>query len=219
MGTKVKAPLLIAEDLQPFQAIQAKQTAVFKHIELVKQAYELLNIGFFNQQIYDMIVAGRIEEIRQRYISEARQAVEKLGITNAQIKSNLLAGTSESFTPFAETVNQLLAITYNPSTWSIEPFPLELITIAEEPTITEQTKAEYIESRCKTYISTENELRVYEAFKQVQEACNSFNSILSSAGLAVSRMDFQELNSFFTKTDNSIVGFKADQVKWLAGRL
>jgi hypothetical protein len=214
-------PLLIAEDLAPLQALQRAQSKVFQHIEVVKDAYTTLNIGEFNQQVYNTIVVGRVEEIRQQYILEARQGVERLGISNSQIRQNLLAGTRESFNPFAEAVNQLVAITYNPSTWSSESFPFHLISIDEEqrPILTEQATAEYIESRCKTFISTENEFRVYETFKELQEACNSFNSILRSAGLSVGRMDFQELNSFFVKDDNGIVGFKADQVKWLANRI
>lgn len=221
MATAQKA-ILIGEDLQPLNALQQAQKEVFRRIEAAKHAYDALNVGAFDNNVYIAIISGREGEIRQRYIEEARQAVERLNIPNPQIKKNMLAGTGELFSTFSDACHSLKQCTYNPTPISgFQPFPLEVVTITEEakPIITEEAKAQFIENHCRSYVATEQEHKAYEVFKQMEKACNSFHTMLKSAGVPVNIYNFNQLNQLLYKSEDGTVTFKADTVKWLAGRL
>lgn len=153
-------------------------------LNLVKQTYENLDIGSFDNAVLKQITENGIIGIEKTYFEKCESDFKNMNTSNQTIKQNVLNGIDEVFNDFRGATNQFKK--FKPETYSRTQY-LKPSQISFENGIfyiSDEDRENIYENGCRIYLEKEVELydninKLIEAYKNVSKYLNelqfSFN--------------------------------------------
>ncbi|WP_310558663.1 hypothetical protein [Flavobacterium sp.] len=148
------------------------------HLEQVKKTYEKLQLGNFNDDILKQIVRSGTGQIEKLFNESLNDQVEKAGISNTILKSNILKDSEQLYFSFLEKTRELKRFT--PETFSRKNY-LKLNVISFQNGIfylSDENKEQIIENECRIYIENEKEKELFDNLQNFIEAYNKVSDNL-----------------------------------------
>jgi hypothetical protein len=191
MKSKITERKLIFEDNTIYTSLVVHLPRVFRSIGKLKTEYEKLEIGAFDNDVYQDLITSGAKNIESRYNESLNNTLNGLGAINSQIRANLLSNTE---TAINDLKNALATFrnTIPTSTISGHSFPIHLITIVDGlPVLTDDCKEEIKELHCRIYLTSESE---FELYAKLENLTTSYNSLLKTLDKIGYKQHF-EMNS------------------------
>lgn len=148
------------------------------HLEQVKKTYEKLQLGNFNDDILKQIVRSGTGPIEKLFNESLNDQVEKAGISNTILKSNILKDSEQLYFSFLEKTRELKR--FKPETFSRKNY-LQLNVISFQNGIfylSDENKEQIIENECRIYIENEKEKELFDNLQNFIEAYNKVSDNL-----------------------------------------
>lgn len=148
------------------------------HLEEVKKTYEKLQLGNFNDDILKQIVRSGTGQIEKLFNESLNDQVEKAGISNTILKSNILKDSEQLYFSFLEKTRELKR--FKPETYSRKNY-LKLNVISFQNGtfyLSDENKEQILENECRIYIENEKEKEFFDNLKNFIEAYNKVNDNL-----------------------------------------
>lgn len=180
----MKTKILIKKDQDLFIdiAVQLKQFIPF--LNELKSSFEGLEIGVFTNQDYKKIILlGHTyhidllkEIINKRLIS--------LKIFDLETKEKALNQYEKQIERFKKSINNLKVFNNEFNVKGIPTLPLKFISFQNQLfVISKEDKEMILDTFCKTYLETPEEIKLYEASKKLSEAFNEYLEFFNSTGI------------------------------------
>ena len=170
--------ILIHEDKNLLSEISTDLRQYLPLLQQVKKSYEKLQLGDFNDDIFKEIIKSGTAKIEKLFNESLNDQIEKAGISNTIVKSNLLKGSEQLYFSFLENTRELKR--FKPETYSRRNFlKLNVISYLNGSfTLTDENKEQILENECRTYLENEKDFELYENLKKFIEAFNTVNENL-----------------------------------------
>ena len=159
----------ILTDLQQYKPV----------LNLVKQTYENLDIGSFDNAVLKQITVNGIVGIEKTYFEKCESDFKNMNTSNQTIKQNVLNGIDEVFNDFRGATNQFKK--FKPETYSRTQY-LKPSQISFENGIfyiSDEDKESIYENGCRIYLENEKEVELYDNLNKLIEAYNNVSKNLS----------------------------------------
>lgn len=188
----------ILTDLQQYKPV----------LNLVKQTYEKLEIGSFDNSILKEITQKGVNAIDKKYFEKCESDYKTLNVSNQTIKENLLKGINDVFNEFLGATNQLRK--FKPEKYSRIQY-LKPSQISFKDGIfycTDLDKESILESECRIYLENEKEIELHDNLNKLIEAYNTVSKNLTELEFSFNYNQGQGLtaieNVFLQVKENSI---------------
>lgn len=170
--------ILIQENKNLLFEISSDLKQYLPHLDKVKKSYENLQLGNFSNEILKEIIKSGTAKIEKLFNESLNDQIEKAGISNTIVKSNLLKGSEQLYFSFLENTRELKR--FKPETYSRRNFlKLNVISYLNGSfTLTDENKEQILENECRTYLENEKDFELYENLKKFIEAFNTVNENL-----------------------------------------
>ena len=170
--------ILIQENKNLLFEISSDLKQYLPHLDQVKKSYENLQLGNFSNEILKEIIKSGTAKIEKLFNESLNDQIEKAGISNTIVKSNLLKGSEQLYFSFLENTRELKR--FKPETYSRRNFlKLNVISYLNGSfTLTDENKEQILENECRTYLENEKDFELYENLKKFIEAFNTVNENL-----------------------------------------
>ena len=148
------------------------------HLEQVKNTYEKLQLGNFSDEILKEIVKSGTGQIEKLFNESLNDQIEKAGISNTILKSNILKDSEKLYFSFLEKTRELKK--FKPETFSRKKY-LKLNTISFQNGtffLSEENKEQILENECRVYIENEKEKELFDNLQNFIEAYHKVSSNL-----------------------------------------
>ncbi len=148
-------------------------------LNLVKQTYENLDIGSFDNAVLKQITQNGIIGIEKTYFEKCESDFKNMNTSNQTIKQNVLNGIDEVFNDFRGATNQFKK--FKPETYSRTQY-LKPSQISFENGIfyiSDEDKESIYENGCRIYLENEKEVELYDNLNKLIEAYNNVSKNLS----------------------------------------
>ena len=159
----------ILTDLQQYRPV----------LNLVKQTYENLDIGSFDNAALKEITQNGIIGIEKTYFEKCESDFKNMNTSNQTIKQNVLNGIDEVFNDFRGATNQFKK--FKPETYSrtqyLKPFQISFENGIFY--ISDEDKESIYENGCRIYLENEKEVELYDNLNKLIEAYNNVSKNLS----------------------------------------
>ena len=177
-------------------------------LNLVKQTYENLDIGSFDNAVLKQITKNGIIGIEKTYFEKCESDFKNMNTSNQTIKQNVLNGIDEVFNDFRGATNQFKK--FKPDTFSRTQY-LKPSQISFENGIfyiSDEDKESIYENFCRIYLENEKEVELYDNLNKLIEAYNNVSKNLNDLQFRFNYNQGQGLtaieNVFLHVEDNSI---------------
>lgn len=146
-------------------------------LNLVKQTYEKLEIGSFDNSVLKEITQKGVPAIDKKYFEKCEDDFAKLNISNLTIKENILKGVNDLFNEFLSAAEKLRK--FRPETYSRNQGlkPTEISFENGVYFISDEDKESIYENGCRIYAETQDELNLIKSLEQLQL---SFETVLKN---------------------------------------
>ena len=148
-------------------------------LDVVKQTYENLDIGSFDNAVLKQITQNGIIGIEKTYFEKCESDFKNMNTSNQTIKQNVLNGIDEVFNDFRGATNQFKK--FKPETYSRTQY-LKPSQISFENGIfyiSDEDKESIYENGCRIYLENEKEVELYDNLNKLIEAYNNVSKNLS----------------------------------------
>ena len=193
--------ILIKEDQERFKEIAKDLKQFMPVLNEIKASFEALEIGeFTNETFKQIILLGHTKHI-DIYVKNLNNQLDKAGITIQIIRQNAIKDHEVVIERFKKAVND--AKRFYPEIYSANRPKLVLKFISYQDgvfVISKEDKEMILESFCRTYLETEEEIKFYEIVENLKESFNKYLDVYNTLGVPNS-------NSFLTITNI----FKVDE--------
>ncbi|PRY09030.1 hypothetical protein CLV24_11981 [Pontibacter ummariensis] len=170
-------PAMVYEDKHKLNHLQSRAKSSLTKIGQVAQAYEALNIGKFDNAVYQSLIAGGLSAIKNRLEEETNTTFESMRLRNESMRRETLEAAYALFNKLKGAVALLKDSARSGTVGDLysTSFPLRLITISENgvPEITAQAEEEMREM-CRLYLNTPEEVAL---FGKLQNAASVLNEL------------------------------------------
>ena len=159
----------ILTDLQQYRPV----------LNLVKQTYENLDIGSFDNAVLKQITENGIIGIEKTYFEKCESDFKNMNTSNQTIKQNALRGIDEVFNDFRGATNQFKK--FKPETYSRTQY-LKPSQISFENGIfyiSDEDRENIYENGCRIYLENEKEVELYDNINKLIEAYNNVSKNLN----------------------------------------
>ena len=159
----------ILSDLQQYKPV----------LNLVKQTYEKLDIGNFDNTILKQITKYGVAGIEKTYFEKCESDFKSLNTSNQTIKQNALRGIEDVFNDFRTAVIQFRKL--RPETYSRNQYlrPSQISFSNGTFYCTDSDKESILESSCRIYLENEKEVELYDNLNKLIEAYNNVSKNLN----------------------------------------
>ena len=148
-------------------------------LDVVKQTYENLDIGSFDNAVLKQITQNGIIGIEKTYFEKCESDFKNMNTSNQTIKQNVLNGIDEVFNDFRGATNQFKK--FKPETYSrtqyLKPFQISFENGIFY--ISDEDKESIYENGCRIYLENEKEVELYDNLNKLIEAYNNVSKNLS----------------------------------------
>ena len=170
--------ILIQENKNLLFEISSDLKQYLPHLDQVKKSYENLQLGNFSNEILKEIIKSGTAQIEKSFVESLNDQIEKAGISNTILKSNILKDSEQLYFSFLENTRELKR--FKPETYSRRNFlKLNVISYLDGSfTLTDENKEQILENECRTYLENEKDFELYENLKKFIEAFNTVNENL-----------------------------------------
>ena len=170
--------ILIQENKNLLFEISSDLKQYLPHLDQVKKSYENLQLGNFSNEILKEIIKSGTAQIEKSFTESLNDQIEKAGISNTILKSNILKDSEQLYFSFLENTRELKR--FKPETYSRRNFlKLNVISYLNGSfTLTDENKEQILENECRTYLENEKDFELYENLKKFIEAFNTVNENL-----------------------------------------
>ena len=170
--------ILIQENKNLLFEISSDLKQYLPHLDQVKKSYENLQLGNFSNEILKEIIKSGTAQIEKSFTESLNDQIEKAGISNTILKSNILKDSEQLYFSFLENTRELKR--FKPETYSRRNFlKLNVISYLDGSfTLTDENKEQILENECRTYLENEQEVELYENLKKFIEAFDTVNENL-----------------------------------------
>ena len=148
-------------------------------LNLVKQTYENLDIGSFDNAVLKQITENGIIGIEKTYFEKCESDFKNMNTSNQTIKQNALRGIDEVFNDFRGATNQFKK--FKPETYSRTQY-LKPSQISFENGIfyiSDEDRENIYENGCRIYLENEKEVELYDNINKLIEAYNNVSKNLN----------------------------------------
>jgi hypothetical protein len=174
-----KDRILISQDNVLFKEI-CSDLEQFKHgLNKLQTHYEALEIEGFSDEAFKEIVFHGTNEIKKRFEKNIASEIENLGVKNTLIKENILSGSEALLNNFLLCVQEIKS--FRPTKYGNREYCLELrsISFGRNGFYLSNDDKEYIlESKCRIYIETDDEHKLYEKLMKLIDIANDIDKHL-----------------------------------------
>lgn len=170
--------ILIHEDKNLLSEISTDLRQYLPLLQQVKKSYEKLQLGDFNDDIFKEIVNSGTGQIEKLFNESLNDQIEKSGISNTILTSNILKDSEQLYFSFLENTKELKR--FKPETYSRRNFlKLNVISYLNGSFIlSDENKAQIIENESRIYLENEKEKEFFENLKNLIEAYDKVNENL-----------------------------------------
>lgn len=159
----------ILTDLQQYRPV----------LNLVKQTYENLDIGSFDNAVLKQITVNGIVGIEKTYFEKCESDFKNMNTSNQTIKQNVLNGIDEVFNDFRGATNHFKK--FKPDTFSrIQNLKPSQISFENGIFyISDEDKESILENGCRIYLENEKEVELYDNLNKLIKAYDNVRNNLN----------------------------------------
>lgn len=171
--SEMKLPFLLETDTDKFDRLMHKGNLLRLQIKEVKEAYDLLKLGAFDNKVFQSLLTGGVNPIENRLIADVEAQYDKLNFRSATIHNEMLSGAYDLIDNLRKAVERL-TLKANKESETEFLFPVQLITIDEngKAQISEDSQEQIKETYCRLYLKTEADKNLYLKLQAAADACN-----------------------------------------------
>lgn len=173
--------LEISKDIQQWKPV----------LSSLKRSYESLEISDFTDTVFKTLVLTGTKEVTDRYIYQLNEQLDALNIKSSLIRENSIKSHSEVIEKLNESLQAVK--TFRPVLYSSRSYlTLKFISFENGIFIISDTDKENIlESNCRIYIESKEDIEAFEKIKILETAFNNYLEILNNSKI----QDFNKFQS------------------------
>lgn len=212
--------VLLEQDENNFKNVLTDLQQYRPVLNLVKQTYENLDIGSFDNAVLKQITQNGIIGIEKTYFEKCESDFKNMNTSNQTIRKNVLNGIDEVFNEFRGATNQFKK--FRPETYSRTQYlkPSQISVENGIFYISAEDQESIYENGCRTYLENEKDFELYENLKKFIEAFNTVNENLKELeyrfsyekGKGVTAIE----NTFLMTNENDIYSINPGSIKFAA---
>lgn len=163
--------LLINQDDQKFNAIVRDFNGIKPMLDILKAAYESLNIGSFDSEVFFDIKENGASNIKERFELELNKQLDASGVKFPALRKELFEGSLPLLNNFIKACNEVpSSINKNPhATYELSYVGYDDKQGGFTP-CTDESKELILENYCRLYTETEQEYKLYTAAQKFLDA-------------------------------------------------
>ena len=164
--------ILIHENKNLLSEISTDLKQYLPLLQQVKKSYENLQLGNFSNDILKEIIKPGTGQIEKSFNESLNDQIEKAGISNTILKSNILKDSEQLYFSFLENTRELKR--FKPETFSRKNY-LKLNVISFQNGtfyLSDENKTQILENECRIYIENEKEQELFDNLQNFIEAYN-----------------------------------------------
>lgn len=209
----MKNRILIKEDQERFVEISKDLKQFMPVLKEIKASFEALEIGeFTNDTFKQIILLGASKQI-ESYIKYLNNQLDKQGVTSSIIRQNAIKDHESVIERFKKSVDN--AKRFQPQIYSSNRPKLSLKFISYENgfCISEEDKEMILESCCRIYLETEEEIKLFQVSQNLAEAFNEYLEIFKQTGIQSINKHYSGSHVLKYDNENNVMIINPEGVK------
>lgn len=205
--------ILIKEDNHLFRQIAQDLKQFMPVLNELKSSFEALEIGALTNETFKQIILLGPTKYMEIYVKNLNNQLDKLGITSSVIRQNAIKDHEAIIERFKKAVND--AKRFYPEIHSANRPKLVLKFISYQDglfVISKEDKEMILETFCRVYLDNEQEIKLLEKAKVLQENLNEYLEILENSGIT-SFNKFLSLGEVLMINDEGRAEIKSEGIK------
>ena len=209
----MKNRILIKENTEQFKEITKDLKQFTPVLNELKSSFEALEIGALTNDTFKQIILLGASKQIESYIKDLNNQLDKQGITSSVIRQNAIKDHESVIERFKKAVND--AKKFYPEIYSANRPKLVLKFISYENgfCISEEDKEMILESYCRIYLETEEEIKLFQVSQNLAEAFNEYLEIFNQTGIQSIDKHYSGSHVLKYDNDNNVMIINPEGVK------
>ena len=206
--------ILIKEDVNLYREIAKDLKQFIPVLNELKASYEALEIGTLNNDVFKQIILLGPTNHTELYIKNLNAQLEKIGITSSIVRENAIKNHEYIIERFKKAVND--AKKFYPEIYTANRPKLVLKFISFQGglfQISKEDKEMILESYCRIYLETEEEIKLFQVSQNLAEAFNEYLEIFNQTGIQSIDKHYSGSHVLKYDNDNNVMIINPEGVK------
>lgn len=205
--------ILIKEDLNLFREIATDLKQFMPVLNELKSSFEALEIGALTNDTFKQIILLGASKQIESYKKDLNSQLDKQGVTSSIIRQNAIKDHENVIERFKKSVDN--AKRFQPQIYSSNRPKLSLKFISYENgfCISEEDKEMILESCCRIYLETEEEIKLFQVSQNLAEAFNEYLEIFNQTGIQSIDKHYSGSHVLKYDNDNNVMIINPEGVK------